>query len=89
MCDSFSGTFGNHLFYTDDSLERYSDVLCRTIVGQMPDSGFNRFIRFCVNYKKVEIVPVVHHTFTCDLASVSGTGRHFFSLDTNQVDLRC
>jgi hypothetical protein len=69
----WSGTFGNHLFYTGDVvvylLKNYSDVLCRCIARQMHDNSFNRFILFCVKYKEVEIFPVVHHTFSCDPGS--------------------
>jgi hypothetical protein len=73
----WSGTFGDHLFYTDDFvvylLGGHSDDLYRNIARQMPDKCFNRFIRLCVKCKEVEIFlsgeflygVAVGHTFSC------------------------
>jgi hypothetical protein len=48
----WSGTFGNHLFYTDDIvvylLDGHTYVLCRSIARHVPDNGFNQFIRLCI-----------------------------------------
>jgi hypothetical protein len=78
-CDLFfwSGSFGSHLFYTDDVvvyfLKGHNDVLCRSINVQMPDNVFNLFVRLCVKCKEVEIFLgeeflygiVVHNNFNC------------------------
>jgi hypothetical protein len=77
-CDPlfWSGTFGGHLFYTNDIivylLEGHSDVLYRNVAVKMPDNGFNRIFHLCVKYKAIFLSEgflygiVVNHTFGCD-----------------------
>lgn len=48
----WSGTFGGHLFYSDDVvvdfLEGHSDALYKSIASQISGNNFNLFISLCL-----------------------------------------